>query len=85
MSVEQIIPDAESSDGFYKNVNELLMEYRNKNIQCLAIVYRRKDQKSTRTYFIGADDPYLFLSLKRLEHDMLGLFSEDCDVDSHEL
>ena len=80
--VRQLIP--ENRDGFHKNINELAEEYRNGNIQCLAIVYRRKDLESTRTYFIGADDPHLFMALKRLEHDILGLYSEDCEIQEYD-
>ncbi|HDZ25495.1 hypothetical protein LCGC14_0642990 [marine sediment metagenome] len=80
--IEQLIPD--SPDGLLKNINELLAEYRNDNIQCLMLSYRRKDEKSTRTYFIGVDDPQMFKTLVRLEHDMLGLYSIDSDVEEYE-
>ena len=79
MKVKQLIPDS-SDDGFYKNINELTEEYRNGNLECLAIVYRRKDAGSTRTYFIGADTPELYLALKRIEHDMLGLYADGSDL-----
>ena len=77
--IEQLIPD--SPDGLLKNINELLAEYRNDNIQCLMLSYRRKNEKSTRTYFIGADDPQMFKTLVRLEHDMLGLYDGEADVE----
>ena len=78
MTVKQLIPD--SDNGFYKNINELTEEYRHGNLECLAIVYRRKDEGSTRTYFIGADSPPLYLALKRIEHDMLGLYAAGSDL-----
>ena len=81
--VEQLIPD--SPDGLLKNINELLAEYRNGNIQCLMLSYRRKNEKSTRTYFIGADDPQMFKTLVRLEHDMLGLCSSSADHEEWEI
>ena len=77
--VEQLIPD--SPDSLLKNINELLAEYRNDNIQCLMLSYRRKNEKSTRTYFIGADDPQMFKTLARLEHDMLRLYDVEADVE----
>ncbi len=80
--IEQLIPD--SPDGLLKNINELLAEYRNDNIQCLMLSYRRKGEGSTRTYFIGADDPHMFMTLVRLEHDMLGLYQLDAAVDEYE-
>ena len=77
--IEQLIPD--SPDGVFKNINEFLSEYRKGNVQCMMLCFRRKKEKSTRTYFIGADDPYMFQMLVRLEHDMLGLYDVEADVE----
>ena len=74
----------ESKDGLLKNISELMNEYRKGNIQCCMLCYRRKDEKSTRTYFIGADDPHMFKTLIRLEHDMLGLYDPDAEVGEYE-
>jgi len=76
--IKQLIPD--SPDGFLKNISELMSEYRNGNIQCCMLAFRRKNEKSTRTYFIGANDPHMFMTLVRLEHDMLGLFELDAEI-----
>jgi len=73
--VVRIIPDRD--DGFMKNVTDLIEEYRKNNLQCMMLCFRRKDEKSTRTYFIGADDPHMFMTLKRLEHDILGIYSSE--------
>ena len=76
--VKQIIP--KDSAGFLKNITELMVEYRNGNIQCCMLAYRRKDTEGTRVYFIGNDDPHMFRVLKQLENDMLGLVEMDADV-----
>jgi len=73
--VVRIIPDRD--DGFMKNVTDLIEEYRTGNLQCMMLCFRRKDEKSTRTFFIGADDPHMFMTLTRLEHDLLGLYAQD--------
>lgn len=78
VKVEQLVP--ESKDGFLRNISELMREYRNGNLQCMMLCYRRKSEESTRTYFIGADDPYMFMTLLRLEHDILGLYDQEASV-----
>ena len=80
--VKQLIPD--SPDGLLKNINELLDEYRNDNLQCMMLCYRRKEEGSIRTYWIGADDPQMFKTLVRLEHDMLGLFDVEAEIQEYE-
>ena len=80
--VKPLITD--SKDGFLKNISELMDEYRKDNIQCCMLSYRRKDKGSIRTYFIGADDPQMFMTLVRLEHDMLGLFDIGADIKEYE-
>ena len=83
---DKIIPFiTESKDGLLRNISEMLDEYRKGNLQCCVFAYRRKEEESTRTYFIGADDPYMFMVLERLKHDMLGLFDEDAVISSHDL
>lgn len=64
-----------SKDGFYKNISELLGEYQDDNLECMMICYRRKMEGSTRTYFINAGNPHMFMTLVRLEHNIMGLYS----------
>ena len=75
--IKQLIPD--SPDGLLKNINRLLDEYRKGNLQCMMLSYVRKEEGSTTTYWIGADDPQMFKTLIRLEHDMLNLY----DIEAH--
>jgi len=70
-----MIPDRD--DGFMKNMIDLIEEYRTGNLQCMMLCFRRKDEKSTKTYFIGADDPHMFMTLIRLQHDILGIYSSE--------
>lgn len=77
-NVKPLIVD--SKDGFLKNISELMEEYRNDNIQCCMLCYQRKDEGSTRTYFIGATDPHMFMTLERLKHDILGLVEYDAEI-----
>ena len=73
--VKQLIPN--TNDGVLKNLADIAEEHRKGNIQCLMLCFRRKNGEGTRTFFIGADDPYMFCTLERLKHDILGIFSDD--------
>ena len=75
--VEQLIPNVDKGDGVLKNLAEIAEEHRKGNIQCLMLCLRRKGEASTRTFFVGADDPHMFRTLVRLEHDMLNLCAYD--------
>ena len=74
--VQQLIP--QGKDGLLKNLSELIEEYRNRNIHCLMLSYKRVEG-GTRTYFIGADDPAMYILLERLKHDMFGLYAASAD------
>lgn len=74
-NIEQLIP--RSGDGLLKNLAELAEEYRKGNIQCLMLCFRRRKEENIRTYFVGANDPHMFKTLVRLEHDMLGIFADN--------
>lgn len=80
--VKQLIPD--SPDGLLKNINELLDEYRKGNLRCMMLSYRRKDDGNTKTYWIGGDDPHMFKTLVRLEHDILGLYNDEAKIKEYD-
>lgn len=82
-NIKSMIPD--QPDGFLKNITELLGHYRNNNVQCLVLAYRREDKSGTRVFMIGKEDPAMFKLMCRLEHDMLGISDEDADVTVFEL
>ena len=73
--VEQLIPN--SADGVLKNLADIAEEHRKDNLRCLMVCFRRNDEETVRTFFVGANDPYMFKTLVRLEHDMLGLYADD--------
>ena len=72
--VKQLIP-TDSSDGFLKNISELIEEYRNDNIECFCLVYKRKEGGGLRTCFINRDDPNMLSVLIRLMLDMANEYS----------
>lgn len=77
MKNEVIQLQPEDKDGFLKNISDLVKEYQEGNIECMVLAFRRKEEESTRTYFINRDDPHMFITLERLKHDILGLYSID--------
>lgn len=77
--VMQLIPE-NSPDGFSKNIAEIVEHHRKDNIACLMICYRRRDDGGTRTFFLNGDDLYMFKTLVRLEHDLLGLCEAGAEI-----
>ena len=83
-NISQLVPPG-GNDGFLKNISELVEEYRNDEIQCFCLVYKRKRDGSMRTYFINRDDPYMLSVLVRLFLDLSGTYSTDaCEVTEFE-
>ena len=82
LEINALLPD--NADGFINNIEELVEEYQNGNIQCLMLCFRRKEEESTRTFFFNQDDPYMFKTLVRLEHDMLGLCDSEASIKQYD-
>lgn len=76
-----LVPD--NDDGFIQNIEELVEEYKKGNIRCMMLCFRRREEGSVRTYFLGRDDPFMFMTLVRLEHDILGLYEEDASFEEY--
>ena len=77
MSTQKSIIPKDGSDGFLKNISELVEEYRNDGLECFCLVYKRKRDESMRTYFINPNDPNMLSVLIRLLLDMSGQYSPD--------
>ena len=82
--ITQLQPE-DKRDGFLKNLSDLAEEYRQGNIECMILAFRRKEEESTITYFIDRDNPHMYKLLDRLKHDMLGLYDYDCMVKEYDV
>ena len=78
--LKHLIPGA-GSDGFLRNISELVEEYKSGNIQCFCLTYKRKHDGSMRTYFINRDDPYMLSVLIRLMLDLAQQYHPSADYE----
>lgn len=57
--------------GAFKNINDLLDELRNDNVEALAVIFSRKNDKSVRTFRNGYDRIVLTGILEQMKFDLM--------------